>query len=340
MLERLPRPLALLVLALFALAAAWCFATPPQAPDVAGPGGYTDLMLFRDITERVAQGTPYYQAAAELQRQHLYPLRPFITVREPTLYVLAAQLGWAGMQALAFAILAGCVAVWARALRIRVSRAEMLGGLTGIMLGALAISARGLLTGTEPWLGLLLTLALGCRLSGLPRAELAAVGAALLVRELALPYALLATAFALWDRDWPALRRWIALIALFACAMAIHAHFQLQTVRPGDIVSPGWSGGQGLRAFLAGVTYTSVWQNLPQSWALLLSLLPALGWLTLAGRSGAFAQLLLAGYALMLMLFSRTDNFYWGFVVMPMWFAGYALLPRAVRQLQVAISSG
>ena len=216
----------------------------------------------------------------------------------------------------------------------------MLGGLTGIMLAALAISARGLLTGTEPWLGLLLTLALGCRLSGWKHAELAAIGAALLVRELALPYALLATTFALWDRDWPALRRWLALIALFGCAMAIHAHFQLQTVRPGDIVSPGWSGGQGLRAFLAGVAYTSVWQNLPQSWALLLSLLPALGWLTLTGRSGLFAQGLLAGYALMLMLFSRTDNFYWGFVVMPMWFAGYALLPRAAGQLRAAISSG
>ncbi len=340
MLERLPRPLALLVLGLFLLACAWCFAAPPQAPDVVGTREYTDLQLFRDITARVASGVPYHEAAAQTHRAHAYPLKPFVTVREPTLFVLAARLGWPMMQVLAFGLVAGVLIAWAAALRPLVSPAERWGALAGVALASLAIANVGLLAGTEPWVGLLLSIALACRLRGLPRAELAAVGAALLLRELALPYALLALTFAALRREWRVAGRWLALIGLFAAFMAVHAYFQLQTVRPGDIVSPGWNGGLGLRGFLMGVAYTSVWQVLPQPLALLLALLPALGWMALAGRSGLFAQLLLGGYALMLMLFARSDNFYWGFTVMPMWFAGYALLPRACAQLVRAIRTG
>ena len=93
MLERLPRPLALLVLGLLLLAGAWCFVSPAQAPDVAEAGGYTDFQLYADITAKVAAGTPYHQAAAEVQRAHGYPLRPFVTMRPPALFVLAARLG-------------------------------------------------------------------------------------------------------------------------------------------------------------------------------------------------------------------------------------------------------
>lgn len=338
MLERLPRPLAVLVLVLFALAVAQCFVVPPQAPDIASTGQYTDLLLFQDITARVAQGTPYYQAAAELQREHLYPLRPFITVREPTLYVLAARLGWPTMQVIAWALAVGGLLAWASALRERVTMAERMGALTGLALAALAIGNVGLLAGTEPWLGLLLSLALACRLRDRPWGELACIAAALAVRELALPYALLALAFALWERRRAEALRWLGLVALFLAGMALHAHFQIHTVRPGDIISPGWSGGQGLRGFLMGVAYTSLWQQLPQPLALLLALLPALGWLSLSGRGGLFVQLLFAGYAALLMLFSRTDNFYWGFIVLPAWFAGYALLPRAGAQLWRALT--
>lgn len=339
MLERLPRPLALLVLGLFLLAAAWCFASPPQAPNVAKSGGYTDLQLYADITARVAAGTAYHQAAAEVQRARGYPLRPFITMRQPTLYVLAAKLGWGTMQGIALALAFAGLSLWTRALAPLVGPGERIAALLGLVVGALALTNRGLLADSELWVGLLLTIALACRLRGLVWGELAAVGAALVLRELALPYALLALAFAVVQGQRRSALHWLALIALFGAAMAIHAHFAAQVVRPDDLASPGWTGGQGLRGFLTGVAYTSVFQTLPQPLALLLVLLPALGWMALTGRGGLFAQLLLGGYALMLMLFARSDNFYWGFTVMPLWFIGYALIPRALRQLYRAISS-
>ena len=94
MFARLPRPLAILVVALFLAAATWCLMTPPGQVSHAAPGHYTDMMLYRDIVSQVQSGHGYYQAATETQRAHHYPTIPFVTVREPTLYWLVAQLGW------------------------------------------------------------------------------------------------------------------------------------------------------------------------------------------------------------------------------------------------------
>mgnify|MGYP000154942903 CR=1 FL=1 len=341
MLERLPRPLALALAALLAAACAWCL-TLPASPPAQTPGNpYTDLMLYRDIAEAVRGGTPYHQAAAELQRAHGYPTRPFITMREPTLYIIAARLGWDTLRYAALALVLANIAAWTTALPRTLSPLERVGAAAGIALGSAAIVSTPLLAATELWCGLLLALALALRLGWRERwwLALATVAAALALRELALPFALLAAAWAAWERRWPELAGWCGLIALFAIGMGFHAAAELAQVQPGDLVSPGWSGGQGLRGVLLAITYSSVWQQVWPPLALLLALLPALGWAALAGRGAAFAQMLLGGYAVMLALFARADNFYWGFLILPTWFAGYALIPRALAQLGRAISS-
>ena len=48
-------------------------------------------------------------------------------------------------------------------------------------------------------------------------------------------------------------------------------------------------------------------------------------------------MLLLGGYALMIALFSRPDNFYWACLLQPHWFIGFAFLPRALRELSHAM---
>lgn len=341
MLERLPRPLALALAALFLAACTWCLTAPAAAP-AARPGNpYTDIMLYHDIVDAVRGGTPYHQAAAELQRAHGYPTRPFVTMREPTLYVAAARLGWDGLRYGALVLVLANIAAWTAALPGVLGRAERLGAVAGIALGSAAIASPPLLAASELWCGLLLSLALALRLAWRETwwPVLAAVALALAIRELALPFALLAAAWAGWERRWRELAAWAVLLALFAVGLGAHAAAELAQVRPGDLVSPGWSGGQGPRGFLMAIAYTSLWQQLWPPLALLLALLPTLGWAALAGRGGAFAQLLLGGYAVMIALFARADNFYWGFLVMPAWFAGYALIPRAAVQLWRAISS-
>ena len=339
MFARLPRPLALLVAALFLVAAAWCLLTPPGKVSKAAPGHYTDMMLYRDIVTAMQSGKGYYLAATDAQRAHHYPTRPFVTVREPTLYWLAAQVGWARLNRIEKGLLLAIVLTWAFALPAPIHLAEKLAAAALIAAGGLAQIATSITPMSEAWCGLLLTLALGLTLW--PRARwwmpVLVIAAALALRELALPFLLLAAAFALWKRRWWELTAWMLVAVLFGLGMALHAVQVAEVVQPTDFQSVGWSGGLGLRGILLAVVNTTVLHLLPHWLALLLALLPVLGWGALDGRGGRFAALLLGGYALMIGLFSRADNFYWGFLLLPAWLAGLALVPRGVGQLYRAI---
>ncbi|HPB23413.1 MAG: hypothetical protein RL702_424 [Pseudomonadota bacterium] len=341
MFDRLPRLAALAVIVLFLSVSAWLLGAPGQTAAVAKAGQYSDMQLYRDVVAAMREGAPYHRASAQLQREHGYPLKPFVTMRPPTLYVAAAKLGWPALQFAALLLVLANVLAWSKALPGSLARAERIGAAAGAALGGAAVLVPMLLGFTELWAGLLMSLALALRLARPERWgwTVGLVATALLLRELALPFALLAAAFALWERRWRELAAWGAVLAGFALFMAWHAGAVMAEVRPGDIASPGWSGGQGLRGVLMALANTSLWQNVPQPLAVVACLLPALGWGALCGRGGPFALLLLAGYALMLALFARADNFYWGFLLLPHWFAGYALVPRGIAQLWRAVSS-
>jgi hypothetical protein len=68
-----------------------------------------------------------------------------------------------------------------------------------------------------------------------------------------------------------------------------------------------------------------------------LALLPLLGWIALGGRLGLFAALWFAGFALLMALAARPDNFYWVLMVLPAYGAGLAFVPRALADLVRAI---
>ena len=85
------------------------------------------------------------------------------------------------------------------------------------------------------------------------------------------------------------------------------------------------------------MVYTSSLGPLPRPLALWFAMLPLVGWLVLPGRAGLFCGLLIAGYVVMISAFSRPDTFYWGGIMLPWYFVGWALLPRAFWQLWWAI---
>lgn len=340
MLARLSRPFAILVIVVFLAAAAWCLATPPGKVSKAAPGHYTDMRLFRDIVGAMEGGKGYYRAASELQRAHHYPTRPFVTVREPTLYLAAAEFGWDRLNRAEIGLLIVIVLLWLFALPPPIIWAEKLAAAGLIAVAAMAPIATSLTPMSEAWTGLLLTLALGLTLW--PRAKwwmpVLVIAAALAMRELALPFLLLAAAFAAWERRWQEFAAWAVVAVMFACGLAWHAAQVVQVQLPTDLHSPGWAGGLGPRAVLLALVNTTLLHTLPMKFALVVALLPMLGWLALDGRGGRFAVLLLGGYALMIAVFSRPDNFYWGFLLIPAWFAGLALVPRALVQLYAAIT--
>ena len=340
MFARLPRPVALLFVALFLAATTWCLLTPPGTVSRAAKGHYTDMMLYRDIVSAMQSGQGYYQAATDAQRAHHYPTRPFVTVREPTLYWLAAQLGWTKLNRIEIGLLVAVALTWALALPAPINLAERLVAAALIGVGGLAPIATSITAMSEAWCGLLLSLALGLTLWSKARwwMPVLVIAAALTLRELALPFALLAAAFALWERRWNELAAWLAVILIFGLGMGLHAAHLAEFVRPTDYLSPGWSGGLGLRGVLLAVVNTTVLHMIPHPLALAVALLPILGWGALDGRGGRFAALLLGGYALMIALFARADNFYWGFLLLPAWAVGLALVPRGIGQLTRAIT--
>lgn len=339
MLLRLSRPFAIAFFALFISAAIWCFTAPISQVPLAQPGQYTDVKLYRDIAAQMRTGTPYYQAATELQRAHNYPTRPFFTVRQPTLSWLAARFGWDNLQKFAALLVIVNICAWLAALPEQLSRIERIGALFGIAFGSAGVAIQAAVTIADLWCGLLVSLALALTLATRKHWWLAllAAAAALSIRELALPFLLLAGAFAVYERRWKELAWWCGLLACYALAIGFHASSELAQVRPGDPASQGWGAMLGLRGLLMALNYTSPWLMAWQPLGLFLCLLPVLGWAALDGRGGNFAQLLLLVYALLIALFSRPDTFYWGYLLSPVWFAGLALVPRGVWQLARAI---
>ena len=340
MLARLPRPLAVLFALAFAAALAWAFTAPSQAIVKAAPDNYTDMQLYREIVERMDKGESYYAAATAQQRLHEYPTKPFVTVRLPTLYWLAHTFGWSPLGTLEIALLLANAVLWPLAMPGPLTRIER--GAVGIavFLGGLACASPALIPMSETWCGLLVGLATALTLWRkapwwLP---LVCIAAALSVRELAFAFVPLAALFAWLDGRRREVAAWCVLGAVFAVGLFFHAQAVAAQVLPGDLASPGWSSGLGLRGLLQALIGTTLLQQLVRGPAMALALLPLLGWLALEWRAGRFVLLCLAGYALAIALFPRPDNFYWGFLLLPTWAAGLALVPRGAWQLGRAIS--
>ena len=339
MLARLPRPFAILAILLLVAASVWCLTTQPPPIRVAKKGGYTDVHLYQDITREIVAGKPYHQAAAEMQRLHHYPLKPFITMRLPTLAEMAALIGWRGVQFVAYGLAFAGIFLWVIALEGGSNWVER--GLVALALGtgAAMVSNRGLMALHEYWGGLFIAIALA-GVVGWPRKwwwQVLPIACGLAIRELTLPFALLGLGFAVVERQAKPAAAWAALIAAFALFLAWHAGQVQAQLQPHDITSAGWHAAQGFSAFLKAVVYTSSLGSLPRPLALLLAMLPLAGWLALPGRAGLFSIVLVAGYVVMISAFSRPDTFYWGAIMLPWYFVGWALLPRAAWQLTQAI---
>ena len=334
MIARLPRPLAVLLLLAIAVMLAWCATNRPPPPKMAKKGGYTDVHLYHDIVAAMHH-EPYHQAAAEMQRLHNYPTKPFVAMRLPTLAEIDLHLGWHGAQVLAIMLAAVALFLWVIAFERTLHWTEQVAVGIAMACGAALVTNEGLLALHEYWGGLFIAIALAGVVAWpqkwwwivLP------IACGLAIRELVLPFALLALVFALFSRRWGEAAAWVAVIAGFAAFMAWHAGMVDAQVRPGDRTSAGWHALQGVSGYLKAVAFSSTLQRFPMPVALTMAALPLFGWLALDGRAGAFCALLWAGYAVMIGVFSRSDTFYWGAIVLPAYYVGFALLPRATLQL-------
>ena len=308
-------------------------AVPSQGETAAAPVRDADLQLYDRIAGRVAAGEDYYRAAIDEQRSANFPVRPGVAVRLPTMAFLAALMG---REALGALLLLGAVAAAAWFVRL----GEEPGGrerrvtATALLLAGMAAGLNpAYLVLHEVWAGLLVALAIGLHRPGRWHWAWLAAAAALAIREHALPFVLLLGAMAAWRRDWRETAAWAALVILFALGLWLHLAQVNALLLPTDRESPSWLALRGLRGLTQNIGETSALQFLPGWLAAPLALLPLVGWAGWKSPLGLLAALLCAGYGLFFMIAGRDNNFYWALLVAPVWFAGLAFLPMALRSL-------
>jgi hypothetical protein len=293
-----------------------------------------DLAFYDRVIERIAKGENYYAFIVDEQRRANYPVKPGLAVRLPTLAYLDAWLGRPGQIAAAVLLLLATLAAWWRRL------GEEPGGephrlwklaflYVGISLGLNTYS----FVLHELWAGALLALAFALHRPGRWGAALAVAALAVAIREQALPFVLLMGAMAFWRRDWREGAAWTALLALFLAALAIHLQLVSARTLPTDPASDSWLAFRGLSGWLSDVVLSSNLRFLPHWLAGPLVIAAMAGWAGWRSPAGTFGTFLFFGYALAFAVAGRENNFYWGLVIAPTLFLGFAFAPRAARSL-------
>ena len=297
-----------------------------------------DLILYAAITARVAQGESYYTAAADEHRKGIYPLRPFITMRLPTLAAVSATFGSAAMTGFLYALVLITLLAWRHRLRNQFADPDRRTIALGLLLaGMMAAFWREFIVLHELWAGILLALAFAIHRPNkwLPSAIVAAC--ALMIRELSLPFIFLMTAHALHDRRWREAATLAAMIAAFAIVLSFHAQHVAAVTTATDLTSPGWASFGGWQGFVRTMQMPSALRAFPDWAASIAIILSLFGWLSWRSRTGLFGLLLFAGYGIFFASLGRPDNFYWGFMVVPSFLIGLAFLPQAFADLRAAL---
>lgn len=340
-LARLPRLGAIAVLVALGLALAWT-ATATADLDRSESARIAarskdrigDLELYRRINARVEQGESFYVASLAEQRAHNYPTQPFVTVRLPTLAYIDAAVSDRTAKAVGGVLLVLGILFWIRVLDgPGAMMAERVAVATLLLLGGLGLFREAALRFHELPAGMLLAIAMALYRPGRWWPALVAAALALSIRELALPFLMLWTAFALFQRSWREAAALVAVMAVFAVGLYFHAQAVAPHVLPTDLKSPGWDALNGPRLPLYALARMSALSVLPPWLGACIAVLPLLGWVALGGRLGLFATLWFLGFFLIMALFARTNNNYWAIMMLPAYAAGLAFVPRALVEL-------
>lgn len=299
-------------------------------------GAVDDHELYARIIARVAQGENYYAAAADEQRLGNYPLKPFLTMRLPTLAWIEAMLGQIGVLIAAIALAAVTVFAWHRRFNsywrsTDREHASLVPALI-IFMGMIPLFWTKWQPMHEVWAGVLITLSIALYRPQNPLPAIFVAFAALAIRETSLPYLLLLAAFLLWEKQWRYVLLIIAGTALFFVAIAEHAQQVAAVVQPDDLASQGWFKAGGLATYLLYAQETTVLRSAPVLSAIAVPLC-LLGWLSMKSQTGLLIFLFQVGYAFIFMVIGRADNFYWGMMIAPTLLAGLLFAPSAIKTL-------
>lgn len=283
------------------------------------PRGPSDVLLYRAEIERMQRGASYYDAAAAELPARGYPTRSLFNWRLPMPMWLLARLPDPRLgQALLVAAALAAGWIGTRTVAAECGRGAAAG--SGLALaGALWACGLGQLY-VMPELGAGVLLCLSALWSARrPAASVAAGLGSLTLRELSLPYVLLAAASAARGRRWKESAAWAGGLAAYAAWLAWHAAQVAPHVDPGAVAhESGWIRLGGA-AFVVSLAQMNAWLLKPPQAAsaiyLAVALWGAARWDTPTGRRiGLTLALYVAAFAGV----GQEFNQYWGWMIAPL----------------------
>lgn len=307
-------------------------------PEGRRPGphhGGSDVVLYQRVIDDVRHGVPYYQAAAQEQRRHGYPMRPFVVVRPPLLAVTMAALpNDVARQILFDGLALATFAAWGwRLVGMGAQRLDLALGMALLGTGVAVTLPTTAYLFHETWAGLLIALSLALRRPERWVLSLVVGLIAALTRELAAAYLLAMAALALRDGCRREALGWIAALAVVAVALAAHAVAVDAQILPGDPASQGWLNIGGWRFVLAAIHWNIVLIGAPLWLGALAAPLALLGLLVWRDPLAERVALTVFGYVAAFVFVGRPENSYWGLLIAPLWPLGLLMAPRAILAL-------
>jgi len=328
----------LALLILLSLSAIIAPSPPPASPDpAAADSDRADVLLYESIVAAVRGGGDYYSVAAQAQRSGGYPVRPFVTMRLPTLAIVQAALPRPVTILLLYLLCLAVLAAWyVRLGGVFARPPPRLIALALVGCGGMIFVQTNLVAFHEVWAGLLVALSLAVWRDD-RWVEAVAIGAcAMLIRETAALYAIVMALCALAGGHRREAIGWAVAFAMFGAAVTAHYFAWSAIILPSDPAGPGWSGLLGFGFFVKALSVTTALSVLPPWIAAPFVGFALFGWL--AWRDPAATRVLgvLGAYAVLVSLFCRTDTYYWVLLVAPVSLVGLAFIPDALRDLYVA----
>jgi hypothetical protein len=300
----------------------------------------SDMQLYRQIVADVHAGSGYYAAANARLSEHSFPRTSPFNWRLPTyawLWGMLPSAAWIRIALVLLSLFALGLAYHAQ-WRALSPRSAAVGTLLLVGVVGWSLDGDAFLT-QEVWAATLILVsfsALALRWDGL---AIAAGLAALLFRELALPYCLIAGCVMAWQRRWWAAFGWGAGLALFFAFLAWHIGQVRAQLAASDVSGTAslaqWLQFGGLDFVLLTARMNALVYHAPAAvlWLYLLGSLLGL----VRGKEAAslVAGLTVAAYLAAFAIIGRPWNFYWGLLYAPLLPWGLVQLPAVLKHLAV-----
>ena len=280
--------------------------------------GKGDIDLYQTIITRMRNGESFYDVTGEEQLQRGYPVKPFLTWRLPTSAWLVSIVGDTLGNALLYLLTMLAMLAWVDFLRSAgLSRLQIITGSVMVFSGLVLMIMPQLIYLHETWAGTLIALSLPLRAKYWRMSVLTGI-AALAFRELALPYVLVMLGCAIWEGRRQEAFWWGTGLLIFLAGLGLHAAMVSSHIGPVAPQGEGWLAMGGW-PFVVATSRWNLFFLLTGTWlaALFLPLLLLGAW-AWQGPVGLRLKLTLWCYCLAFLFVGRSNNDYWGIILVPL----------------------